>query len=282
MRFHLAPIVGLLALVAACGGESSDVADESDLSAANHASAVRTCTKTRDRALDSASSNSAMQQATVTWTSCVRRADDSVAPRLEKNLAAVSSPDRGGVAKLMAAYRTAAGVVCDAVSDASESFGGFIATLQRADCRGEAEAALAALIDAYADLGKKAVSVVSTSEDHAKCNAAFDADTKTASTTAAQVTAARNLAGCIEHDVALHEPTIVKRIVDNKARPKSTPDQITKEVHDALVAHGAAARHVCAMLSDTGSSAGGTLAHVEAAMCTANAAAQLADNLVGK
>ena len=267
-------LLASLAVGCAAPTDSEDVASgEGAITQAAHAAKVKACIATQDRALEKAVAQNAMNQAVFAARDCIAKANDKTIANIEKNAKEIGSPNVGQVKAQFQAFRDAYGEACQVIADAGDNAGGSLGRLEQAGCLRDREATLAALIDAYVDLGAEGIAIPEDKAAFPQCYADFDKAAEAASNGNEERAAAYGLSECVVKAADALAPDLAKRTLE------SFPDRKLADVeaaaHAAFAKMSDATATVCGTLADASDNRGGTLSRLYGASCQTDGAAQL-------
>lgn len=257
---------------AAPAGDDDVSSDQDAITQPQHAAKVKACLAAQDKALDRAGAQSEMNQAVYGAANCIAKANDGTIARIEKNAKQIQSSSVGQVKAQIQAYRAASADACEVIGDSGDSAGGSLGRLELGECHRDREATLAALIDAYVDLGGEAIALPEDRTAFPACYADFDKTPESANDLELRE-AAYGLAKCGAEAADALVPYIAMRTVETF--PDRSLTDVTAKATAAFAKMHEATATVCRTLADASDSRGGTLARLYDASCQTDGAAQL-------
>jgi hypothetical protein len=276
--FRSSALLALFAFTAfsavACSNASEDPGSnpesaDSNVTAADHPTAVKACDRTHDAASQSAGSTHAMIQAEGNWNECLHRANDGAVGKLEANLTEINSYLKGTAASSIAKAREQGESLCAELDKASPDFGGSLSSVEAAGCRANRERAIAAFMDAYAYFGVEQQTIPEKRDQHPACYTAYDAASQTANATNEMAQVAADLGECIGKNAAGLAAPLATIEVENDAAagPLDVATARVKKITADAIDSG---RSLCAVFNQAGSDGGGSLSRVTTADCWAH------------
>ncbi len=222
----------------------------------DHPCAALACRGAANLAIEVATNQDALLQAQTDRDVCLRAANDEAAILIEALLAEDDSPGADTVGATLEAIRSSASEVCGIVVAATDTGVGSAARMIGSACLANREDDLAALIDAWVNLG---TGTFPLAQDGAQADLC------------AQSEASTDMAQCLEDELVGRITALAEAIVGND--PSQSRDEAVADVQQMMLAAFAAAEQLCATLAATRG------AEDAAADCRADALRQLGEEL---
>lgn len=267
----------LALLSAACGtGASADSGNDDNAQGAleqggastsnAHLAAIAKCQKAHTKAADAAASTAAMVTAESNYTGCVKKANDAVVARIEKNLVDADSDFKGHTSAFVEAFRKSSNALCGELDKASANFGGSLSAVESVGCASEREAFLGSLIDTYVALGDESGDIKEDRAHHKSCYRVFDKRLDQAVANADMAQAVYALSTCVSRRTGLLATPVAKIEVQNDASagPENAAADRVRAVTDDMMKQGG---QLCALLNQAGENGTGTASQLTTASC---------------